>query len=151
MVGIEAWLEATVALGLALIGSVVAYSKSAGRADAKFEEMSRKSEEIDRALRDRKEEMDDRDKERRELIDKEIRGIRYDMNRDNARFEALIGEFRQAIAALYNDKGDIKVDMATNYLSKADFHSSLERMSLQINAHQINIDQRLNRLEERLK
>lgn len=144
MTGVEAWVEAGVALFLALIGSLIAYSKSAGRADAKFEE-------IDRLLRERREEMDTRERERRELIDKEIRGIRYDMNRDNTRFETLISEFRQAIAALYNDKGDIKVDMATNYLSKVDFHSSLERMSLQTNAYQINMDQRLNRLEERLK
>lgn len=139
-----AWIEAGVALGIAVISSVVAYSRSSARADAKFEE-------LERIIEERRLQVVNDSNARKEFIDREIRDIKFSLNKDFTRVETLIGEFRQSIAVLYNDKSDIKVDVALNYLLKTEFYAALERISIQVNGYQVNMEARFNRLEERLK
>lgn len=149
--GADALLEAGVVLGLALLGSFTAYIKSTTRSDARLEALERQIEENKKIIDEKKKQLDDTQAERKELIDKEIRNIKFDMNRDYTRFETLIGEFRQSVTVLYNDKSDVKVDVALNYLSKVEFYAALERMSIQINGYQVTMEARFARLEERTK
>lgn len=129
MVGWEALIEVGGMVGIALVGSVLSYIKGAARSDERWE-ASRAEYSA-----------------RKEYLDNQISEIKARHDKDNSETKLLIAEFRQSLATIYNEKSDIRVDVAQNYLSKQDFNGALERISLQVNTYQLNNDQRMRNLE----